>query len=123
MKISPYVYPGIRSKDLPKISKTQKRSKVKPEEILKIVSEHCGITPEDVLSRSRKGTIVNARHIFCGILKNEFGYSFKSVGEIVSGRDHTTAIHSIKTHRNRCETESGYKEDTEFIINKIHSLF
>jgi len=123
MKISPYVFPGIKSKYLPKPSKTQKRSLVKPEDILKIVSEQCGVSVEDILSRSRKGTIVNARHIFCTIMKKEFGYSYESVGKMVSGRDHTTAIHSIKTHQNRCETEEGYREHTELIINKIHSLY
>lgn len=123
MKISPYVLPGIRPKDLPKLSKTQKRSKINPEDILKIVSEQCGVTSEEVLSRSRKGTIVNARHIFCAIMKKEFGYSYETVGKMVSGRDHTTAIHSIRTHNNRCETEEGYKEHTQFIINKIYSSF
>ncbi len=122
MKISPYVFPGIKSQDLPKLSKTQKRIKIKPEVILKVVSDQCGVSVEDVLSKSRKGTIVNARHIYCAIMKKEFGYSYKSVGEMVNGRDHTTAIHSIKTHQNRCETEDGYKEHTQLIINKIYSL-
>lgn len=123
MKISPYVIPGIKREDLPKLSKIQKRSKIKPEDILKIVSKECGVSSEDVLSRSRKGTIVNARHIFCAIMKKEFGYSYESVGKIVSGRDHTTAIHSIRTHNNRCETEEGYSEHTQLIINKIYSSF
>ena len=123
MKISPYVFPGIKSKDLPKLSKSQKRSQINPEVILKIVSEQCGVSVGDILSRSRKGTIVNARHIYCAIMKKEFGYSYESVGKMVSGRDHTTAIHSVRTHKNRCETEDGYKEHTELIINKIYSLF
>jgi chromosomal replication initiator protein len=123
MKISPYVFPGIRLKDLPKLSKIQRRSKIRPQDILKIVSEECGVTSEDILSRSRKGTIVNARHIFCAIMKKEFGYSYETVGNFVSGRDHTTAIHSIKTHKNRCETEEGYEEHTQLIINKIYSSY
>jgi len=123
MKISPYVFPGIKLQYLPKPSKTQKRGLVKPEDILKIVSQECGVTEEDVLSRSRKGTIVNARHIYCAIMKKEFGYSYESVGQMVNGRDHTTAIHSIKTHQNRCETEEGYKEHTQLIINKIRTLY
>jgi len=123
MKISPYVIPGIRTKDLPMLSKTQKRLRVNPEDILRIVSEQCGVTKDDVLSRSRKGTIVNARHIFCAIMKKEFGYLYVTVGQMVNGRDHTTAIHSVRTHKNRCETEEGYKEHTQLIINKIYSLY
>lgn len=123
MKISPYVFPGIKSQYLPKPSKSQKRANINPEDVLKIVSEQCGVTVEDVLSRSRKGTIVNARHIYCAIMKKEFGYSYETVGKMVNGRDHTTAIHSVRTHKNRCETEEGYKEHTELIINKIYTLF
>jgi len=123
MNISPYVFPGIKSIDLPKLSKTQKRLRINPEDIMKIVSEECGVTMDEVLSRSRKGLIVNARHIFCAIMKKEFGYSYTTIGKIVNGRDHTTAIHSTKTHSNRCETEEGYKEHTQLIINKIQSLY
>jgi chromosomal replication initiator protein len=121
MKISPYVFPGIKTKYLPKSSKSQKRANINPKDVLRIVSEECGVTVEDVLSRSRKGTIVNARHIYCAIMKKEFGYSYESVGELVSGRDHTTAIHSVRTHKNRCETEEGYELHTQLIINKIYS--
>jgi len=123
MKISAYVFPGIRSIDLPKLSKTQKRLHVKPEDVLKIVSEECGVTLEDILSRSRKGPIVNARHIFCAIMKKEFNYSYETIGKMVSGRDHTTAIHSIRVHKNRCDSEEGYSEHTQLIINKIYSYF
>ncbi len=123
MKISPYVFPGIKSQYLPKKSKTQKRTIINPDQVLSIVSEQCGVTKQDVLSRSRKGTIVNARHIFCAIMKKEFGYSYVTVGQMVNGRDHTTAIHSVRTHKNRCETEEGYKEHTQLIINKIYSLY
>lgn len=118
--ISPYVFPGIKSKDLP-VLKTHKRSRVNSKVILEIISEYCGVTPEQVLSRSRKGTIVEARHIYCSIMKKEFGYTFESVGEMVGGRDHTTAIHSLRTHQNRCETEPEYKKHIELIINEIRS--
>ena len=113
--------PGIRQNDLPKKSKSHKRTFISPEHVLKIVSECCGVTIEQVLSKSRKNEITEARHIFCAIMKLELNYSYKSIGEFVSGRDHSTAIHSLRTFRNRCETEEGYKEHTELIISKLYS--
>lgn len=121
MKISPYVLPGIRQKDLPKLSKIDKRSRIKPELVLQIVAEHCGVTTEQIFSKIRKKEFVEARHIFCAIMKKEFGFSYEHIGQLNNGRDHTTIIHSVKIFNNRCETEEGYKEHSELIINKIYS--
>ena len=121
MKISPHVFPGIRSSDRPKCSKAEKRSKITPNDVLKVVAQSCGVTVEQILSKSRKGEFVTARHIFCAIMKKELGYSYEEIGKINNGRDHTTTIHSVRTHNNRCETEDGYKEHIESIINKIYS--
>jgi len=121
MRISPYVYPGIKKENLPSVSKLYKRSKITPENIMKIVAESCGVTTEQILSKVRKREIVDARHIFCKILRNEFGYPYVKIGEIVNGRDHTTAIHSVTTCNDRCKTEEGYKEHYNDIVNLIFS--
>jgi chromosomal replication initiator protein len=121
MKISPYVFPGIRRNDLPKFSKTHKRTIISPELVMEMVCNSCGVTVDELVSKSRKFEIKEARHIFCAIMKLELNYSYKSIGEKLNGRDHTTAIHSIRTFRDRCQTEEGYQEHTNLIINKIYS--
>ena len=104
--ISPYVYPGIKQTLLPK-KKRIKRSLISPEKIMSIVAEHCGVTVTEILSRGRKREVCDARHIFCAVMRKEFSYPLKSIGEMVSGRDHTTAIHSIQTFNDRYKTEEG----------------
>lgn len=117
--ISPYVFPGIKEQYRPSINRKFKKSSITPEEILKIISDHCGVTTDEVLSRTRKKEKVEARHIFCAIMKIQFGYSYTSIGEMMGHRDHTTAIHSVKTFHDRFKIEDGYKE---LISNILYSI-
>lgn len=122
MKISPYVFPGIKAEFLPaKISKNYLRSKITPEQVMSIVAKNYGITSADILSRVRKQEMCDARHTFCAIMRKQFRYSLKSIGQMVSGRDHTTAIHSIQTFEDRCKNEEDYKEFTDKIITEVLS--
>jgi chromosomal replication initiator protein len=117
--ISPYVYPGIKENSLPSVKK-KKRAIITPEKVMGIVAKHCGVTVTDILSRRRKSEMCDARHIFCAIMRREFDYSLKSIGEMVSGRDHTTAIHSIETYNSRCKYEDRYTEVTERILDDMY---
>lgn len=120
--ISPYVFPGIKPQLITEFSSsTMKRRKITPERIMEIVAEKYGVTVSEILSRIRKKEVVEARHIFCTIMKKEFDYSLKSIGEMVSGRDHTTVIHSINTVKDRCDTEEGYKELVNSTIDLVYS--
>ncbi len=118
--ISPYVFPGIKEKELIVKNKKHKRTISNPMDVLKIVAENCGVTVEDVLSKCRKKEISEARHIFCVIMKKEFNFSLKRIGEFINNRDHTTVIHSVNTVKDRCDTEDGYKERVDMIINDVH---
>jgi len=119
MSISPYVFPGIKEQYRPATNRKHRRNTITPIDILEIISEHCGVTVDDVLSKTRKKEQVEARHIFCAIMKKEFGYSYTSIGQIIGHRDHTTVIHAVKTFNNRCCYEDGYKELINNILYKI----
>jgi chromosomal replication initiator protein len=122
MNISPYVYPGIKTEFIPKIKNKQYlRSRVTPEEVMNVIAQNYGITTMDILSRVRKREICDARHMFCAIMRKQFKYSLKSIGEMVSGRDHTTAIHSIQTFNDRCKNEEDFKELSDRIITQVLS--
>jgi len=122
MIISPYVYPGVKTEFIPAIKNKQYlRSRVTPEEVMNVIAQNYGITTMDILSRVRKREICDARHMFCAIMRKQFKYSLKSIGEMVSGRDHTTAIHSIQTFNDRCKNEEDFKELSERIITQVLS--
>jgi chromosomal replication initiator protein len=120
-RINPYVFPGIKNEFLPDYSIKNKRNKITPTEVLKIVSDHHSISVFDIIRKYNKREVSDARHMFCAVMKTELRYSLKSIGDILNGRDHTTIIHSIKTFYDRSKFEDGYKEQYEKIVEEINS--
>lgn len=119
--VSPYVYPGIKEKELITKNKKYRRALISPQDVLEIVSKNFSVTIEDILSKSRKKEVSEARHIYCKIMKSEFNYSLKSIGETIGKRDHTTVIHSVNTVDDRCDTEEGYRENIDSIIDQLYN--
>lgn len=119
--VSPYVYPGIKEKELITKNKKHRRALISPQDVLDVVSKNFGVTIEDILSKSRKKEVSEARHIYCSIMKSEFSYSLKTIGQTISDRDHTTVIHSLNTVKDRCETEEGYRENLDAIVDQLYN--
>ena len=121
--ISPYSFPGLKLSlgDKTKILKESIRNRVKlsKEDILEIISNESGIGVHEIVSRSRKKEIVNARFIFCSIMKDYYGCSLVYIGGLVGGRDHTSIIHAINQHRSRVKNEDMYRDLTSNIYEKI----
>lgn len=123
VRLSPYVFPGLKltQKERESLKNSQRslRYKISKDEILEIIADECSIRVSDILSKTRKIEIVNGRFIFCGVMKEYFGYSLKKIGEFVGGRDHTTIMHSIKTYKDRYQNEEHYRHTVNAIYNKI----
>ena len=116
--ISPYAYPGIKRITLPS-NFNQKQLTISPQEVLEIVAQETFVNVNDILSTSRKSDIIVARHIFCGILKKHYGYSFTYIGEMIK-RDHTTVMSAVKNYLNRKELEEDFKDKSDRINQHIN---
>ena len=121
--VNPYVFPGLkltqRERENFKNNQRSLRYRISKDEILEIIAEECSIKVSDIADRTRKKEVINGRFIFCGIMKEHFGYSLKKIGEFVGGRDHTTVIHSIEKYNDRYQTEEHYRMMVNNIYNKI----
>lgn len=121
--VNPYVFPGLkltqRERENFKNNQRSLRYRISKDEILEIIAEECCIKVSDIADRTRKREVINGRFIFCGIMKEHFGYSLKKIGEFVGGRDHTTVIHSIEKYHDRYQTEEHYRMIVNNIYNKI----
>lgn len=75
-----------------------------------------GVDPEQVLSRSRKGDLVEARQIFCFINHNpkDPTRTKRKLG-IFLNRDRTTIIHSLDRINDLYLTEQTFRDK----VNKI----
>jgi len=121
VSISPYSFPGLRlsqrEKESFKNSQRSLRFRISKDEILQIIAYECSVSVEEIVNKTRKKEVVNGRFIFCGIMKEYFGYSLKKIGEFVGGRDHTTIIHSVEKYKDRYENEEHYR----FLVNNIYN--
>ena len=121
--ISPYSFPGLKLTigDKRKILKDTRTNRVRlsKEDVLDIISNESGVGVHQIVSRSRKKEIVNARFIFCTIMKDHYDYSLVYIGKLIGGRDHTSVIHAINQHRSRVKNEDTYRDLTSNIYQKI----
>lgn len=116
-RISPYVYPGIK-RNHSFSSFDSKQLAISPKDILEIVSESTYVTIDDILSRSRKGDVIIARHIYCGIMRIHYNYSLPFIAKILH-RDHTTIISAVESFNNRYKFEDRFKAYTDKVKKHI----
>ena len=121
--MNPYVFPGlmIDVKEKRKILTEEKckHYKLTKENLLQIIAEEGGVRMSDIVKRSRKREIVNARFIYCAILKDHFNYTLVRIGDEIDGRDHTSVRHAITEFRNRLYTEDDFKSLVQNIYSRI----
>ena len=82
------------------------------------ISSRCNLGWGAIESRSRKRDIIDARRLYCGILRNVFGLTFHQIGEMLN-KNHATIVHSIKIHDNFVKILKSYKKNYE----EIESMF
>ena len=127
-KINPYVFPGIRKEDLPKekypflFNQEQESEKIftlADLEILTIVSETCGVTAEQVVSRMRDRDIVDARKIFSAVMKKKKKYALERIGKIIGDRDHTTIRHEVIEYDSLYKLEDAFKHKADSVMSAL----
>ncbi|BAV94014.1 chromosomal replication initiator protein DnaA [Ichthyobacterium seriolicida] len=83
--------------------------------ILNTVSNHLGISIDDIKSKSRRREIVQGRQISMYLCKKYTQQSLHTIGEKVGNRNHTTVVHSFKTVNNLKDTDSHFRNTLEKI--------
>jgi chromosomal replication initiator protein len=86
--------------------------------ILDIVSNYYNINTTDLLSKKRQKKYVFARQISMYIIKNLYDLTFKKIGQIFNGRDHSTVIYSIEQIFNYIQSDKSVKNDVEKLLIK-----
>lgn len=67
-----------------------------PLQISDTICAYMQVTMPQVRSASRKREVVTARELISFYLKSCHGFSYKKIGEILGGRDHSTVISANK---------------------------
>ena len=119
-KISPYVFVGLKSNFQSKV-KSSILERINPLEILKVISNESNQSVDDIISRTRIQEVVEARQLFCHVIKERYDMPLSKIGKII-GRDHATVIHSLKVHSDRHDVNKLYRELTRRVFVEVDKL-
>jgi len=85
------------------------------EDVVRRVSEVSHVPEKEIVGKSRKVEIAEARQISMYLCRNIIGTSLSNIGIYFGGRDHTTVMHAVKTIDKK-------QEKIERIGKMVHTL-
>jgi len=74
----------------------QKVLRVKPQDVIKTVSNHYRVKQSAIKGKRRSKELVKARHIAMYLLRTELQIPLEEIGQWFSGRDHSSVIHAVR---------------------------
>ena len=89
------------------------------EYIQKVVCDYFKIPVETMLSKTRKGEVVAARHISMFLSRKHTQSSLAAIGSKCGNKDHATVLHACRSVQNSCETDKQFRANLEAIEKKI----
>ena len=110
----------IAVRELQSIISPDKPREVTAQLILEVVSEHFGITVDQIMSKSRSNDVAKPRQIAMYLCKQLTELTHDSIGQLLGGRDHSTVIHGIKKVSDECSSDKNFKQTLETVRKKIN---
>jgi len=87
--------------------------------IIRVIAENYGLTPNDLKGKKRTQNIAFARQLAMYIGKEMTEYSTTEIGKDFGGRDHTTVMHSVEKIKNLLITDPSLESNIEKLIRAI----
>lgn len=84
--------------------------------IEKTISEEYGIP--DIMTRTRKSNVVEARAVLFWILKNKMGMSYPTIGKMYKF-NHVTIMHNVKRVDNQITCDKNFYKKFKNIVEKF----
>ena len=91
------------------------------EDIVNIVAEHFGITPNDIYSHSRSRKISYPRHIAMYLSRKIISISTTDLGRLIGNRDHATVVNSLqRIEEDIANNENNINQVIDILVKKIN---
>lgn len=117
-KVSPLLYIGLPDKK--QFMVRSGRKETDPEVIIEAICACLKISRIDMMSKSRKGELTEARCIAIGlILEANPKHTLKSLGEMFGGRDHSTVIYNRDTFNNLYERDKPFTKKVKEVLKYV----
>lgn len=97
----------------------QRQQKFNVNTILDAVCEYYKVSVEDVLSKSRKKEITQARQVAMFLSQKLAHTPSTSIGRLIGGRDHSTVLHSCKLVEKRISNDRSFEKEVKAIEKSL----
>ena len=95
---------------------------INPNNILKAVADFFEVSPNDLISKTRKREVVEPRQIAMYLLRELLNLSYPYVGEKLGNRDHTTAIHACAKINKEINNNSSLNQKILMIKEIVYKM-
>lgn len=85
--------------------------------LVELTGRHFHLKPDEILGNSRKAEHVRARQIALYLCRKYLGFSFKELGALFGGRDHSTVMHGIKKVQQLKDTDKDMHNQLQELEN------
>jgi chromosomal replication initiator protein len=106
-------------KILDQLIENNKKS-IQIDDIFNVITTFYDVTKEDLIKKGRKKEISHPRQVMMYILRNELQTPFSTIGELLGGRDHTTALHAFEKIEKNKDTHSRLKEELATLRERLY---
>lgn len=90
-------------------------------EIIEQVADYFRLEKDDLLSRSRKQSVAEARQVAMYLCRDMTEESYSHIGSRFGGRDHSTVIHAYRKIEDALESDSSLQDDISSLRSRLQN--
>ena len=90
-------------------------------EIIEQVADYFRLSEDDLLSRSRKQAVAQARQIAMYLCRELTDKSYSNIGSRFGGRDHSTVIHAYRKIEEELDSNTSLREDVSSLKSRLQN--
>jgi chromosomal replication initiator protein len=94
-------------------------SRIRIDDILKVVGRHFNVGRTDLLSPRRARSVVVPRQIGMYLAKKMTARSLPEIGRRFGGRDHSTVLHAVRTIEDQIKTDDRLAREVALLIRLV----
>lgn len=96
------------------------RGSLEPRQVLQAVAEVFGLSPDELLGRSRSRDIALPRQVAMYLMREEVNASLPQIGEVLGGRDHTTVMYACEKVADMIERDDRLRRQVLQIREQLY---
>lgn len=101
---------------------TKTRKNITAQHLINAICDFYSLETEELTGKTREKRVSLPRQILMYLLRAELKHSFPSIGKVLGGRDHTTAMHAHNKIEKETENNIQLKQELETIKQNIYNM-